>query len=276
MRSDGWVVRIWKLLYPLLIYFVMNYVLILLIGGIWMWRIASANPTLSEAGLMQLYEQQVSSYQMAIVLGVDLLVAAVLSMFYRRDSKRLVPIHKKTTIVHWILVILLGIFGCLAGNFIVSLSGLIQLFPDVYEELAEVQYSGAIWIQFLSMGVAAPIMEEVLFRGLLFRRLRTYCKFPIALILSALIFGFCHGNILQFLYAFLLGLLMGLLYEKFRTLWAPIVFHATANMFSVFVTNYTVVDQIIMIQPFLAVIISFGVVAMIVALFHTTLEPKTE
>ncbi len=274
MRSDGWVVRIWKLIYPLLIYFIMNYVLILLIGGIWMWRLTLANPTLSETALIQLYQQQATQYYMAIVLGVDLAAAAVLFFFYQKDSKRLVPIHKKITVVHWILVVLLGMFGCLAGNFIVSLSGLVQLFPDVYEDLAEVQYSGAIWIQFLSMGIAAPIMEEVLFRGLIFRRLRTYCKFPIALILSAVIFGLCHGNILQFFYAFLLGLLMGMLYEKFRTLCAPIVFHAAANIFSVFVTNYAVVDQIIMLNPFLAVVISFGVVAVIIALFYTTLEPK--
>ena len=245
MRSDGWFIRIWKLIYPLIVYFAINIVLVTLINGVWIWRLTTANPNLDDVRLFQLYQQQVMNYQMAIVLGVDLVIAAILWIFYSRDSRRLVPVRKKTQPIHWILVILLGIFGGLAGNFIVILSGLIQLFPDVYEEMAEIQYSGPVWIQFLSMGLAAPIMEEILFRGLIFRRLRTYCKFPVALIVSSFIFGLCHGNILQFFYAFLLGLLMGLLYGRFRTLWAPIAFHAAANLFSVAVTNYTIINIII-------------------------------
>ena len=269
MRSDGWFIRIWKLIYPLIVYFAINLVLVTLISGVWIWRLTAANPNLDDVRLLQLYQQQVMNYQMAIVLGVDLVIAAILWIFYSRDSRRLVPVHKKTNPVYWILVTLLGIFGGLAGNFIVILSGLIQLFPDVYEEMAEIQYSGPVWIQFLSMGLAAPIMEEILFRGLIFRRLRTYCKFPVALIVSSFIFGLCHGNILQFFYAFLLGLLMGLLYERFRTLWAPIAFHAAANLFSVAVTNYTIINL-------LSVVLSFGMVVVIVYLFNTTLKPEEE
>lgn len=276
MRSDGWLVRIWKLIYPLLVYFAINFVLVTAISGVWMWRLTTENPNLDNVKLVQLYQQQIMSYQMAIVLGVDLIIAVVLWIFYSRDSKRLVPVYKKTNAIHWILVILLGIFGGLAGNFIVILSGLIQLFPDVYEEMAEIQYSGPVWIQFLSMGLAAPIMEEILFRGLIFRRLRTYSKFPVALIISSLIFGLCHGNILQFFYAFLLGLLMGLLYERFRTLWAPIAFHAAANLFSVAVTNYAIINIIISINPLVSVVLSFGMVVVIVYLFNTTLKPKEE
>ena len=276
MRSDGWFIRIWKLIYPLIVYFAINLVLVTLISGVWIWRLTTANPNLDDVRLLQLYQQQVMNYQMAIVLGVDLIIAAVLWIFYSRDSRRLVPVHKKTNPVHWILVTLLGIFGGLAGNFIVILSGLIQLFPDVYEEMAEIQYSGPVWIQFLSMGLAAPIMEEILFRGLIFRRLRTYCKFPVALIVSSFIFGLCHGNILQFFYAFLLGLLMGLLYERFRTLWAPIAFHAAANLFSVAVTNYTIINIIISSSPLLSVVLSFGMVVVIVYLFNTTLKPEEE
>ncbi len=276
MRSDGWFIRIWKLIYPLLVYFAINFALVTLVSGVWIWRLTTENPNLDDVRLLQLYQQQVMNYQMAIVLGVDLIIAAVLWIFYSRDSKRLVPVYKKTNPIHWILVILLGIFGGLAGNFIVILSGLIQLFPDVYEEMAEIQYSGPVWIQFLSMGLAAPIMEEVLFRGLIFRRLRTYCKFPVALIVSSLIFGLCHGNILQFFYAFLLGLLMGLLYERFRTLLAPIVFHAAANLFSVAVTNYTIINIIISSNPLLSVVLSFGMVVIIIYLFNTTLKPEEE
>lgn len=276
MRSDGWGMRIWKLVYPLVIYFGITAVLTTAVSGVWIWRLALANPNMSQENLFRLYEQQIMPNQVIIIFFIDIIVAAVLFIFYYRDSKRLMPVYKKTTIIHWIFIVILGIFGCLAGNFIVSLSGLIELFPDIYEELAEVQYSGEVWKQFIAIGVAAPVMEEVLFRGLIFRRLRTYCKFPLALVLSALIFAICHGNILQFIYAFLLGLLMAFLYEKFRNLMAPIVFHASANIFSILTTNYEVVNRIIMRNPFLAVGFSFAVVAGEVYLFSTVLEPANE
>lgn len=56
-------------------------------------------------------------------------------------------------------------------------------------------------------------------------------------LISAALFGLYHGNLLQGVYAFLLGLVMAWLYERFQTLAAPWVFHAAANVTSIVIVN---------------------------------------
>lgn len=46
-------------------------------------------------------------------------------------------------------------------------------------------------------------------------------------------FAAIHGNLLQGLYTLPLGLFMGYVYSKYRTLLAPVLFHAAANLLSV-------------------------------------------
>ena len=78
---------------------------------------------------------------------------------------------------------------------------------------------------------AAPVMEEAVFRlgiyGLLRRKLRPKA----AAFLSALAFGFYHANMIQGLYAFLLGFVLAWGYEKCP--WGKyrmaVLMHAAAN-----------------------------------------------
>lgn len=75
-------------------------------------------------------------------------------------------------------------------------------------------FSGALWQQFFLMGIAAPLSEELLFRGILFERLRMALPFFWAALGSAAFFGLVHGNWAQGIYAALMGLILAWLYEK--------------------------------------------------------------
>ena len=61
-------------------------------------------------------------------------------------------------------------------------------------EGAAALFSGALWQQFFLMGIAAPLSEELLFRGILFERLRMALPFFWAALGSAAFFGLVHGN----------------------------------------------------------------------------------
>ena len=61
-------------------------------------------------------------------------------------------------------------------------------------------------------------------------------------ILSALFFGTVHGNLLQGLYAFIIGLLLAYVYERFHSILAPIAVHAGANILSVIATETEILD----------------------------------
>ena len=83
-------------------------------------------------------------------------------------------------------------------------------------------------IMFLYVGVGAPIAEELLFRGLVIRPLERYGK-RFAIIVSALLFGLFHGNLIQAPYAALVGLILGYVAVEYSIGWA-IVLHMFNNM----------------------------------------------
>ena len=75
----------------------------------------------------------------------------------------------------------------------------------------------------------APIIEELILRGILFNRLRYGLSFYSANLIQALVFGIYHWNIIQGLYAFGIGLILGYVYEKTRSLYVPILLHVFIN-----------------------------------------------
>ena len=82
--------------------------------------------------------------------------------------------------------------------------------------------------------ILGPLCEELLFRGLLAKRLARYGQKPAAFV-SALLFGLYHANLSQFCYAFLLGLLLA--YAMFYTgkLKASVLLHILFNLYGSFI-----------------------------------------
>lgn len=99
------------------------------------------------------------------------------------------------------------------------------------EEVNEALNTGGIWLQIVTAGFLAPLVEELMMRGLLYQRLRKMMGAWAALFWSALAFGIFHGNVIQGVYAFLLGLYFAWLMERFQRLWVPVVAHMAANLF---------------------------------------------
>ena len=51
-----------------------------------------------------------------------------------------------------------------------------------------------------------------------------------------------HGNLLQGIYAFILGMLLAFTYERFHSILAPILIHAGANILSVLISDAHILD----------------------------------
>lgn len=81
---------------------------------------------------------------------------------------------------------------------------------------------------FLYVCILGPIAEELLFRGLVLRLLLPHGK-RFAILLSALLFGVFHGNVVQIPYAFLAGLIFGYTTVEHSIAWA-MVLHMFNNM----------------------------------------------
>lgn len=82
------------------------------------------------------------------------------------------------------------------------------------------------------VSVVVPIVEEMVFRGVLYRWLRGRMTFWVASSVSALIFGLFHFQPLVVVAAALMGFPLAWLYERTGSLWPCIVMHAVTNFFA--------------------------------------------
>lgn len=89
--------------------------------------------------------------------------------------------------------------------------------------------SPSAWIGCIIVG---PIMEEVVFRGLIYTRLRRGMPVAVAAVVASLFFAVGHLHILWILDAFVMGMLCVLIYERYHSLTANIIFHMSANAVS--------------------------------------------
>lgn len=101
---------------------------------------------------------------------------------------------------------------------------------------------GTYFVSLFALVVIPAIGEEVLFRGMILNGLRFRFKDSIAVVFSALLFALMHGSLQQFVYPFLLGLIMGYLVLKTKTLLSSIIVHFVNNFLVItmqFIDNMT-------------------------------------
>jgi membrane protease YdiL (CAAX protease family) len=105
-----------------------------------------------------------------------------------------------------------------------------SLAPDALTRMAESSQQIYVYSMLLFSFTFAPIAEEVFFRGFLHNAFRQRMPLTMAIIGQCLIFGFCHFfGALHAGVAFVLGLLLTLLYQWRKTLIAPIFVHTGIN-----------------------------------------------
>ena len=83
---------------------------------------------------------------------------------------------------------------------------------------------------FMIAVIAAPVVEEILFRGIVLRSMRKFAPAWASILISSVLFGVYHLNIVQAAYATLMGIAAGILYEKKRNLLFPILVHFANNL----------------------------------------------
>ena len=123
-------------------------------------------------------------------------------------------------------------------SLILSLSG----YQPVTSDIAVPVTVPGLVLYFILLAVLPPIFEEIAFRGILMQSLRRFGD-SFALLVSALLFGLFHLNMIQAPYAFLLGLWFGYLVLRTGSLRISMVLHACINLsagiMSIFMSNMT-------------------------------------
>ena len=92
------------------------------------------------------------------------------------------------------------------------------------------QWIGNLFL-FLSVVIVAPIAEELVFRGLIFKRLSQY-HVGFAMVISSLCFAMMHMNVVQGVPTFFMGLILSYFYWKTGSLKTSIGIHLLNNLFA--------------------------------------------
>lgn len=131
-------------------------------------------------------------------------------------------------------VLALGFGSCIILTMIVGLAA--QAFPKAFEHYQELMETLNIYSSILAapyVMLLGPVAEEFIFRGVILDRLKPAFSFWIANVIQAVLFGVFHMNIIQGLYAFALGMLLGMVVQVTGTILISMIMHITFNSTSV-------------------------------------------
>ena len=197
----------------------------------------------SAAQTSQLYDE-ISNEMMNWVVYIEgaaaLVTIPVMLFLFHRDSKKekeLGIVTAKADLWKYIAIVFMFAAMSLGLNNLIFLSDLSSA-SETYSDTMQTLYGQGFWTQILILGILMPICEELVYRGLVFKRLRYTSPFWAAAVYSSLIFAFTHGNLVQGLYGFLMGMMFCYVYEKYASVKAPILAHVTANILSVIGTKF--------------------------------------
>lgn len=101
---------------------------------------------------------------------------------------------------------------------------------------------GYYFLSILLLAIMPAIGEELLFRGMILHGLRSRFNDVCSVLMSAIMFALMHGNLQQFVYPFLLGVIMGWIVLRTGSLVSSVIVHFTNNFLVVtfsFIQNMT-------------------------------------
>lgn len=155
-----------------------------------------------------------------------------------------------------------------------------------YDNTKEILNNSSYFMLIITTAIIAPISEEFMHRGVVYNRFKRICPPVLAAIISSIIFGIIHMNFVQGPYAFLVGLAAVYVYERYKSIIAPIILHVTANSVSTIVSiiaNETGLDTsaasqyntVQLTASYLQMAIVFGILALIIGIIiYKTVIPN--
>lgn len=168
-----------------------------------------------------------------IVSGIVTILFLILFFAIRKKNVVKEVCVKKTQGKNVLLAIGLGLSCMLVINF--GLSLLPESWLMAYSQQSNMLVEGSTLAIIISTMVMAPLIEELIFRGLMLSRLRKAMPDWAAVLICALMFGLAHGQILWMTYTFALGVVMGLVAVKSESIIPSLVLHMVFNICGVII-----------------------------------------
>jgi membrane protease YdiL (CAAX protease family) len=166
-------------------------------------------------------------YAMLVYYILTMGVAFLVTHLIRKNETQLKHYHLNIERPQLLPLIIIGVLGLVFGvvNPISSLIPMPEIFKEMLKELASLDGFGA----FAMMVIAAPVFEELIFRGIILDGMLQRYSPAKAIFWSSFLFGFVHLNPWQFIAGLVIGAFIGWVYYRTRSLSISMLIHAAVN-----------------------------------------------
>lgn len=151
---------------------------------------------------------------------------AVYPHFQRENA---IKEKKRLSVFNMVVLMVLGAGLSLGLNVLFNVTGFTES-SEKYSRVAETQFALPLGLACIFYGILSPVVEEIVFRGVVYNALCRHTTNIVGIAGSAVLFGAFHGNVVQMVYATLMGVCMAFFYQKYKNLSAAIIFHGAANV----------------------------------------------
>jgi len=220
----------------------------------------------------QFFLEHSTGLALSIRIGVILLALIPLVPLFLKENP--IVLQDSTTggkdkPLYFVYSIVLAISLSLFLNVIFVKTGISSM-SSSYTTTSTKQFSLSLGAGLMLYGLLTPVAEEIVYRGLVYNRLRRYFDMPIPLIIAPLLFGIAHGNMVQLIYGFMMGFVICFIYERYGSFVYPVLFHIAANSAVYTVIKYEPLKNIFFTIP--ATIIT-GIISLVVFIL-VSMDPK--
>ena len=233
--------KLWQILFPFLLFYLVRGIVsdLLVLAAGYLGTVAQGGESFFVWRFLFLWEEgvltgltgnarAVFSALSFIAGGAVIYGAARNAIAAAGEDMRLLHLKEEPAGSYGLLAI--AALGLVLGmNLLLQLSGVTGQ-SEAYQAVAEAQYSAWLPVGLVCYGLVSPVAEELLFRGVLYVRMRRFVEPIVSIILSSALFAVYHGNLVQGIYAFVIGCVLAYAYEYFGDFRMPLAIHIMANL----------------------------------------------
>lgn len=243
--------KAWEILFPFLLYYLSYNAAYLILAFVYQAAVKSFGAADGQA--LTRYEATISG-----VAGGLCSLAGIFFLFPMLKKELLIRVQENgllsngdnrawRPVTRLTMTVILAFSVSLGLNAFLTLTGFVES-SQTYQQVADHQYGVVFGIGLLLYGLVSPLAEEILFRGVIYNRMRRYFGPIVGIVASGLFFGVFHGNLVQGVYGTVMGILIAYMYERSGKFITPFLFHAAANL-AVYITAHVPQAQAVLFTP---------------------------
>ena len=239
MKEDKWV-RLWNMISPPALYMFIQMGVELAVALITIIyenvKMYKTYGMINDAQAVTEKVQQMTEVNASYITVASAVMAVIFfGRMYLKERNSFLKENNKE--INTFVMIAFGVMLSMAAGSILSAMNIDNIYGS-YEKTSSLLLNGNIVYRLFALGIITPAAEEIIFRGLVFNRVKKQYGSLYGIVVSSVMFGVFHFNLVQGLYAFIIGMAFAYCYELAGDLKIPVYMHMSINVLTVLSDYY--------------------------------------